>query len=181
MAHLHALLANEVTHLCDDYLIQIKLSIMKRLEFKIDINAPAKKVWEILLNPESFKEMMTASYPGSYFKGQWKKGENIKFLSPDGAGTLANIVELRIYEYILAKHVAVINEDGTEDRNSEKAKTWIGSTEAYNFTERNGKTEVKVEVTTTPEWEEMFSEAWPKLLKKLKQMSERARVGSETV
>ena len=153
---------------------------MKKLEFKIDINAPAKKVWELMLGLESFKEMMTASYPGSYFKGQWKKGENIKFLSPDGSGTLANIVELRIYEYILAKHIAVINEDGTEDRSGEKAKTWIGTTEAYNFTERNGKTEVKVEVNTTSDWEKMFSEAWPKLLKKLKEMSERSKVGSAT-
>ena len=154
---------------------------MKKLEFKIDINASAKKVWETFLNPESFKEMISASYPGSYYKGQWKKGENVKFLSASEGGTLANIVELRPYEYILAKHVAVINADGTEDRNSAQAKGWIGSTEEYNFTERNGRTEVKIVVNTTPEWEKMFSDGWPNNLKKLKEICERARVGAATL
>lgn len=151
---------------------------MKKLEFKIDINASAKKVWDTFLDPESFKEMISASYPGSYYKGQWKKGENVKFLSAKEGGTLVNIVELRPYEYILAKHVAVINADGTEDRTSEQAKGWIGSTEEYNFTERNGKTEVKIIVNTTPEWEKMFSEGWPNNLKKLKQICERSKVGT---
>ena len=151
---------------------------MKKLEFKIDINASAKKVWDTFLDPESFKEMISASYPGSYYKGQWKKGENVKFLSDKEGGTLANIVELRPYEYILAKHVAVINADGTEDRTSDQAKGWIGSTEEYNFTERNGKTEVKIIVNTTPEWEKMFSDGWPNSLKKLKQICERSKVGT---
>ena len=151
---------------------------MKKLEFKIDINASAKKVWDTFLDPESFKEMISASYPGSYYKGQWKKGENVKFLSDKEGGTLANIVELRPYEYILAKHVAVINADGTEDRTSDQAKGWIGSTEEYNFTERNGKTEVKIIVNTTPEWEKMFSDGWPNSLKKLEQICERSKVGT---
>jgi uncharacterized protein YndB with AHSA1/START domain len=153
---------------------------MKKLEFKIDINASPKKVWETMFNPEAFREWISASYPGSYYKGQWKKGENIKFLSADNGGTLAAIVDLLPYEYILAKHIAVINPDGTEDRNSEKAKSWIGTTEAYTFTERNGKTEVKLEINTYPEWEKMFSDGWPKALKKLKEITERSKVGAPT-
>ena len=153
---------------------------MKKLEFKIDVNASPKKVWETMLNPESYREWISAAFPGSYYKGQWKKGENLKFLSPDKGGTLATIVELRPYEYILSKHIAVINADGTEDRNSEMAKGWIGTTEAYTFTEKNGKTEVKVEINTYPEWEQMFSDGWPKALKKLKEISERSKVGSTT-
>jgi uncharacterized protein YndB with AHSA1/START domain len=151
---------------------------MKKLEFKIDINANAKRVWDTMLNPQTFKEWISASYPGSYYKGQWKKGENIKFLSGNNDGTLATITELRPYEFILAKHIAVINQDGTEDKNSETAKGWIGTTEAYSFTELNGKTELKIEVNTYPEWEQMFSDGWPKGLKKLKEISERSKVGS---
>ncbi len=154
---------------------------MKKLEFKIDINANAKKVWDTMLSPDGFKEMVSASYPGSFYKGQWKKGENIQFLSAKEGGTLANIVELTPYEYILTKHIAVINADGSQDRNSEEAKGWIGSTEEYNFAERNGKTEVKVVINTAPEWEKMFSDGWPKSLKKLKEICERSRVGAATV
>ena len=154
---------------------------MKKLEFKIDINANAKKVWDTMLSSDGFKEMVSASYPGSYFKGQWKKGENVQFLSAREGGTLAKIFELTPYEYILAKHIAVIKADGSEDRNSEEAKGWIGTTEEYNFTERNGRTEVKVVVNTTPEWESMFSDGWPNNLKKLKEITERSRVGATTL
>jgi hypothetical protein len=153
---------------------------MKKLEFKIDINANAKKVWDTFLNPETFKEMTSVSHPGSYYKGQWKKDENIKFLSAREGGTLANVVDLRPFEYILVKHVAVLNADGTEDRNSQQAKGWIGTTEEYNFIPRDGKTEFKVVVNTTPEWEKMFSDAWPNNLKKIKEICERSKVGAQS-
>jgi len=162
-------------------IVHIKLSKMKKLEFKIDINANAKKVWDTFLNAETFKEMIGASYPGSYYKGQWKKGENVKFLSAQEGGTLANIVEMRPYEYILAKHIAVINADGSEDRSSEQAKGWIGTTEEYNFNGEEGKTELKIVVNTTPEWASMFTEGWPNNLKKLKEICERSRVGVATL
>jgi alpha-N-arabinofuranosidase len=81
---------------------------------------------------------------------------------------MATIVELRPYEFILAKHIAVIGSDGTEDRDSDLAKGWIGTTESYTFTEKNGKTQLKVEINTSPDWEKMFSDGWPNALKKLK-------------
>lgn len=145
---------------------------MKKLEFKIDIAASRQKVWDSMLQPESFKKWVAASWPGSYYDGNWKKGESIRFLSPTGGGTLAAIQELRPQEYILAKHVAVINGDGTEDRDSDVAKGWVGTTESYTFTEKNGKTEVKVEINTSPEWESMFSDGWPDGLAKLKEITE---------
>ena len=151
---------------------------MKKLEFKIDINANAKKVWDTFLNPETFKEIVGASYPGSYYKGQWKKGENVKFLSAKEGGTLAHIEDLRPFEYILVKHVAVINKDGSEDRSSEQAKGWVGSTEEYNFIPKDGHTELKIVVNTTPEWEKMFADGWPNNLKKLKEICEKTKVGA---
>jgi hypothetical protein len=62
------------------------------------------------------------------------------------------------------------------DRNSPEAKGWIGTTEEYTFTEKNGKTELKVTVNTTPEWESMFNDGWPDALKKLKEICERSTV-----
>ena len=86
---------------------------------------------------------------------------------------MATIIELRPYEYILAKHIAVIDAGGKEDRNSDLAKGWIGTTESYTFTEKNGKTELKIEINTYPDWEKMFKDGWPNALKKLKEISER--------
>lgn len=155
---------------------------MKKLEFKIDIATNRQKVWDTMFNPKTYKEWVNASWPGAYYEGNWKQGENLRFISPGQGGTLATLVELRPYEFILAKHIAVISSDGTEDRDSDLAKGWIGTTESYTFTEKNarlndpvgqGKTQIKVEINTKPDWEKMFSDGWPNALKKLKEISER--------
>jgi uncharacterized protein YndB with AHSA1/START domain len=145
---------------------------MKKIEFNIDINADVQKVWDTLLNPETYKEVAGSAFPGSYYIGNWKKGENIRFLSPQGGGTLANIVDLKPNESITAKHVAVINSDGTEDRTSDLAKGWVGSTETYTFSKRKDGSNFKAEMEVNPEWEKMFVDSWPRILGKLKELSE---------
>jgi uncharacterized protein YndB with AHSA1/START domain len=145
---------------------------MKKLEFNITIDADRQKVWDTMFNPATYKEWVSVSWPGSYYQGTWKKGENIRFLSPSQGGTMANLVEYKPYEHVLAKHVAVITPDGSEDRDSDIAKGWIGTTEAYTFTENKGKTTVAVELNTSPAWAEMFSSGWPNALTKLKELSE---------
>ena len=125
-----------------------------------------------MLSPETYKEWVKNSWPGSYFEGNWKKGEDMRFISPGQGGTKATLVENKPYEFIFAEHVAVINSDGSEDRTSDIAKGWIGTTESYTFTETNGKTELKVEITTNPDWEKMFANDWPKALATLKEICE---------
>ena len=145
---------------------------MKKLEFDIDIKADVQKVWDTLLNPGTYKEVCGAAFPGSYYIGNWKKGENIRFLSPQGGGTLAKIVDLKPNEYIGAEHIAVINSDGTEDTNSELAQGWVGTTENYTFSKKKGGSNFKAEMEVNPEWEKMFVDSWPKILGKLKELSE---------
>jgi len=73
----------------------------------------------------------------------------------------------------LAKHIAVLKSDGSEDRDSREAKSWIGTTEAYTFREKNGSTELRTEMNVEPEWEKMLGDGWPKALAKLKELCER--------
>jgi uncharacterized protein YndB with AHSA1/START domain len=146
---------------------------MKKIEFKIDIDASAQKVWNTMLDPVTYKEWVSVSWPGSTYEGKWEQGESLRFLSTSGEGTKIVLVEYRPYEYVFAKHVAVINADGSEDTTSDIAKGWIGTTESYTFTEKNGKTELKVELNTSPEWASMFEEGWPNALQELKRISER--------
>lgn len=145
---------------------------MKKLEFKIDIAASAKKVMDTMLGPETYKEWTKDAWPGSQYEGSWEKGEKIKFIAPGQGGTMAEIVEHRPNEYILAKHIGVIGKDGSVDKESEQAKGWIGTTEAYRFAEKNGKTQVSVEINTFPAWEKMFADDWPKALESLKRICE---------
>jgi uncharacterized protein YndB with AHSA1/START domain len=146
---------------------------MKKLVFNISINAPKQKVWDTMLQPETYKEWVAASWPGSFYKGKWARGEKISFISDDGSGTLALIQELKPGEFISAVHIAILLAGGIEDTASELAKNWVGITEQYTFKANNGTTELAIEINTKPDWEKMFNDGWPNALKKLKEICER--------
>lgn len=148
---------------------------MKKLEFKTEINAKREKVWKTMLDHDTYREWTNVGWPGSDYKGRWKQGEDIRFVGSgeNQGGTFANLVEVREPEYLLARHTAIILANGELDSTSEDAKGWVGTTEEYTFTEKNGKTELKVVITTNPAWESMFADSWPAALEKLKEISER--------
>ena len=145
---------------------------MKDLQYKIHINAPRQKVWETMIDPDTYKEWTNASWPGSYYEGKWEKGEKIKFISKDGSGTLALIEEYNPYDYIGAKHIAIVQKGGKKDDESDIAKGWIGTLESYTFNEDSGETDLTVTIVTNPSWQKMFDDGFPNALKKLKEICE---------
>jgi uncharacterized protein YndB with AHSA1/START domain len=145
---------------------------MEKLEYKIQIAAPVKTVWDSMLQEDTYRQWAGKAWPGSTYEGKWAKGEKIKFTGSDGSGTKAEIVELTPQKSVFTRHIAVLGKGGKEDTTSEVAKGWIGSTEAYKFEERNGKTTVTVTIETTPEWTKMFDDSWPGALDELKKVAE---------
>lgn len=146
---------------------------MKKLEYSISINATTKKVWDIMLQPSTYVQWVEAAWPGSFYEGKWEQGEKIKFISENGSGTLAVIKELKLYEYLLAEHSAILGKGGIEDVTSDMAKGWVGTTESYYFSGDDTTTNLNVEIVTNPAWEKMFNDGWPNALKKLKEICER--------
>lgn len=145
---------------------------MEHLEYKIVISASAKKVWDTMLQQETYKQWVAKSWPNSFYEGEWVKGARIRFIGPDGSGTLAELVEVKPYERVLARHIAALGAGGVEDRTSEIAKEWIGTTEEYRFDEKDGKTTVTALMETTSHWSKMFDEGWPPALEELKKITE---------
>lgn len=151
---------------------------MANLHYTIDINAPKQKVWQVMLEPETYKEWTGAFYPGSTYVGSWDKGSKIKFVAEDDgklSGMFSQIVENIPYEYISIEHLGEIK-GGKEDTTSESAKQWSGSHENYHFIEKDGITTVEVELTggnVDDEMTKMFDGMWPQALQKLKEICER--------
>lgn len=144
---------------------------MKTLHFDIHINSFKKKVWDIMLDKESFQTWTSEFSEGSYYEGAWEKGDRIKFLVPSGDGMTSLIAENRRYEYISIKHLGCIN-NGIEDTTSSAVQSWTPAFENYTFTEKDGTTLLHVEMDVAPEFEEFMEKAWPKALAKLKQICE---------
>ena len=147
---------------------------MEKLEYRIEIAAPAKKVWETMLQKDTYEQWVALSWPTSSYEGKWEKDALIKFIGDSGSGTLAEIVDIKPYERVLARHVAVLGEGGVEDRTSDVANGWVGTTEGYTFDEHAGRTTVRVVIETGKDWKQMFDEGWPTALQELKRIAEGA-------
>lgn len=99
------------------------------------------------------------------------------FIGPDPdtgkeMGMISRIAENRPYEYVSIEHRGMMR-DGVEDTTSDEARKWLPAFENYTFTEKDGATEVAVEMDTTDEYAKMFNDLWPKALQKLKEIAER--------
>lgn len=145
----------------------------KELHFSIDIHAGKQKVWETMLQPDTYKIWTNAAWPGSRYVGDWRQGAKIKFMGDETGGTLALIEIYTPFDYVFARHIALIAADGLLDTSSEMAKEWTGAKEAYQFSGADGVTTLKVFIETNEKWADMFEEGWPVALKKLKEICEK--------
>ena len=146
--------------------------------YKIKINAPASKVYNIMLGLDSKKtyEAWTALFnPTSTYEGSWVKGSKMMFVGSDEhgnkSGMIAEIAENMPNRFISIRHFGII-ENNQEIIDGPKVESWAGSMEDYTFSETNGVTTVTVEVGTNEEYIDYFNETWPKALNKLKELSE---------
>ncbi len=151
---------------------------MKKLQFKINIEASKEKVWDTMLEDATYREWTSVFSPGSYYKGDWSAGSKILFLGPDPrtgeeGGMVSMVSENKPYEFISLKHIGFV-QNGIEDTESEMAKAWADSSfENYTFNEKDGKTELVIDLNVTDELAGEFERMWPDALKKLKEISER--------
>ena len=149
---------------------------MKKLHFKIDINAPKEKVWDTMLGEKTYKEWTEVFAPGSHYVGDWNEGSKILFLAPDKNGKMGGMVsrikENKPYQFVSIEHLGVVH-DGKEDTTSDEVKGWVGTLENYTLKESDGKTEVLVDMDSNDEYAEMFKGMWPKALQKLKELAEK--------
>jgi uncharacterized protein YndB with AHSA1/START domain len=145
---------------------------MNKLQFHTEINAPAEKVWSILVGKDTYPQWIGVSWPTSYYEGEWREGERIKFISSDGSGTLGVVIEQTQAKLSRIQHQAVLLPNGIEDRESEDAKGWIGTTECYTLVDKGHFTRLVIEIETNPSWVKLFEDGIPAALNKLKELCE---------
>lgn len=151
---------------------------MERKEFKILIDAPQQKVWDILWGTTTYPAWTSAFMEGSRVEavnapeGQvWRKGNKVRFLGPGDEGMVSTIAENKPNEYMSIKHLGVVKK-GVEDLDSPGAKEWAGATENYTLRPVGGKTELTIDMGITKEYLDYFEKTWPKALEKVRELSE---------
>jgi len=148
---------------------------MKNLQYAIDIKAPAKKVYDIMLAPGTYSDWTSAFGANSRYEGSWEKGEKIYFIGSAAGekreGMVAEIAENIPAEFVSIRHYGVL--DGDEEITAgPRVEPWANSLENYSFTEQDGMTTVKIAVDCDDKYLDFFDKTWPIALDRLKQISE---------
>ncbi len=144
---------------------------MTTLEFKIEINAPKEKVWDILWNDATYKQWTSVFCEGNYVVSDWKEGSKIQFLSPIGDGLNSIIYKKIDYEYMAFKHLNEIKKF-KEMPADDTTKEWSGTMETYRLTEKNGQTVLKAKMDSVEKYIDYFNTTFPKALDLVKKLSE---------
>ncbi len=139
---------------------------MEKLEFNIDINAPAQKVWSVLWNDDTYPQWTAVFTEGSRAESDWKEGSKILFLDAEGNGMFSKIKTLDENSQMIFEHL------GEVSKGVEKAQEWGGATESYFLSEQNGKTALTVELTGAGDHKDYFKNIFPKALESVKNLAE---------
>lgn len=139
---------------------------MEKLHFDIQINAEAEKVWSVLWDDFSFRQWTSAFTKGSFYQGNLKENEIIKFLDPQNNGMFSKIVALIPNQEIKFLHLGEIY-NGVE-----APQNWGEATERYILTEDENTTHLKVEIQTLEQFKSFFEEKFPDALSNVKHLSE---------
>jgi len=164
------------------------MNTMKKLQFKVSINAPVTRVYDSMLgiNSKSTYEQWTSLFnPTSTYEGSWGKGNKILFIGVDEKGEKGGMVS-RIAEnipnrFVSIQHYGLVKAD-KEITEGPEVEKWANGFENYTFEENNarpdepvgrGTTTVTVDLDTTEDILDYMNETYPKALDKLKELCEK--------
>lgn len=153
--------------------------MMKTLQYKQEIKAPAAKVFRAMLgldDAKTYEEWTKVFNPTSSYKGNWEKGSKIYFLGTDDkgkqGGMVSEIADNRVNEFISIRHYGILDGD-KEILDGPDVEKWAGGFENYSFSESNGITTVAIALDTVNDYEDYFDKSYPEALKVLKVMCEK--------
>ena len=151
---------------------------MKKLQFKQQINASAKKVYETMLglkDKSTYEHWAAVFNPTSTYDGNWEKGSKILFTGVDKngkkGGMVSKVVENKPAEFVSIRLYGFLDGE-TEITTGEQVEKWAGGHENYSFNEKNGMTTVTVDLDTIDEYLDYFNNTYPIALEKLKEIAE---------
>ncbi|WGD34084.1 SRPBCC domain-containing protein [Olleya sp. YS] len=143
---------------------------MRTLKYNIAINASKEKVWNTLFTDRNYPKWVKVFAEGAYAKTDWKEGSSVDFLTPNGDGMFSKIHQKTPNKLMVFNHLGFIKEG--KKVYDEKSKAWENAKESYELIEKNGNTELYVNMDTTEEYIDYFDKTFPKALKKIKELSE---------
>lgn len=132
---------------------------------KIEIQASAEKVWQVLWNHDSYRKWAAAFMPGSHYIGDLKPGGRIQFLDPNNNGMESNVESLKRNREITFHHLFEL-ERGAAGRSLGDMR------EKYLLSEQDGVTTLSVSSDMPEEYFEEMKAATASALQIIKELAQ---------
>lgn len=133
----------------------------------IEVNAPALKVWDILLKPEFTSQWASTFGEGVYVETDWSSGSEVNWKDKEGNTGAKGIVEINDKPRLLKVRFF-------DDVNSSKQEPLGEYVETYTLTEEGGKTTIINESgPLAVKYISMHGPLWTKALEKMKELAEK--------
>jgi uncharacterized protein YndB with AHSA1/START domain len=146
------------------------------LKYQQQIDASIQQVWYVLTDAKMYRQWAKAFSSNTCLEGEWKQGSYMNVIDPGLGGTKAFLATVIPEQHILAKHIAIISQDGEESTTGDMATTWIGTTEEYTLSKIGNQTQLTITVNAHENWVEMFDSGFPKALPTIKTLAEATKV-----
>jgi len=137
----------------------------------IEIQAPRERVWDVLLQDDSYRQWTADFSPGSYAETDWQAGSKAVFRDESGAGLVGRIVTSERPERLDIEYDGLLV-DGRDDVESSDATEMKGAHETYRLTERGDTTVLDIESGMSEAHYDGMNEAWVRALRKVKELAE---------
>lgn len=151
---------------------------MKKIQFTVSINAPAKEVYDVMLgisNKSTYEQWTALFNPTSTYEGSWNKGNKMLFVGTDDQGNKGGMVS-EVADNIPGRFVSIRHygmlQGNAEITDGPEVEKWANSYENYTFEENNGITKVTIDLDTSEDFEDYMNQHYPKALDKLKEICE---------
>ena len=144
---------------------------MKKMQKSIILNAPKEKVWEVLIEDKNIRKWYEAFSPGAYADTDWKEGSKAVFKDPSNNGLIAKVVANKPGEILSMEFTGELK-NGIEIYDSPSVNAFKGGRETYRLSEKDGGTELSIEIDLDESWIESMSKMWDNALQKIKAMAE---------
>lgn len=147
---------------------------METISHRIEIQAPASKIWEVLWNPTSYTEWTKFfGSEGGKYESDWKIDGRTLFLDASGEnGMVSTIESLNPPFEVVFKHLGTY-ENGVETTKGKEIDEWSGAQEKYFLTELDDYTELQGELHTSHEYAELMKTGFEKGFELVKEMAEK--------
>ena len=81
---------------------------MEKMEFKMLIDAPKERVWDVLWGDITYRQWTAVFSPGSRADTDWGKGSKVLFLNDNNDGMVSTVAENIPNEYMAFIHHGVV-------------------------------------------------------------------------